>query len=487
MQEEIIKTALLGTDKYQLRLSEELENWDKTFSSNNADKEGSFLKNAAVSFLYEECGKIPLILTAEPDVCPAEVSSKLNSETNSQLKAALIAKDEVLFDYLINRCNFFEKVVSPDLAPLLLNKALEQKRKAKELVKVCGETGKWLCGLNKNWNNLLSETIVEVDWELGSLDSRLTYFMQLRNTEPTKALILLDGTFEQENANTRAEFLSLFTINLSAADIPFLEKAQKDKSKKVKEMAMQFLQRIPGSSINQIYFNYLSTVLSIKEERIMLISKKKILQINQSVTPSEELFLLGIEKISSEKGAEDHVFWVAQMLQFVPIAALASQLQVKTEELIKLFLEHKQFKTLGQFLIKSAINFEDKLVAVIILDSYTSSDVALVKLLDVADRVSYYEQFVSENLLAVLDALLTEDYSILPMTLAEKIIKKLSSEPYKITQPTYQRLGLQLPSALSTLLDGYANDIGEDYQKRYFNNQAANMLHYIELRNTLHI
>ena len=115
------------------------------------------------------------------------------------------------------------------------------------------------------------------------------------------------------DSDQRVRFLDALEININAEDEAFLETQLKDKSSRVKAEALRLLQLIPNSRISLLYLDYLKSAMEVGEERVMLISKKKKINLID-VKPQEELFKLGMEKISSEKGVKDHHFWIAQSL-----------------------------------------------------------------------------------------------------------------------------------------------------------------------------
>ena len=136
----------------------------------------------------------------------------------------------------------------------------------------------------------------------------------------------LEEAFPQENANNRQEFLEILEIGLNISDAPFLELLMNDKSKKMKDLAMNLLRRIPDSSLNRLYTEFVFRALRVKEERVLIFGKKKVLEIDRQVQPSEALFKLGLSKMSSVKGVEDHQHWLEQTLPFVHPEALLRHL-----------------------------------------------------------------------------------------------------------------------------------------------------------------
>lgn len=479
----IIKTALLGTDKVQYDPIPQLSGIGNQIIERQVDKEDAFLKNAAVNFLYNECGKIPNAYNGIEESCSEEIREELNAPTGFQIKSALRLKDDILFYYLVCRTNQAGKIFGADLVPEGLNKALSQKKKAEAVLTVCGETGKWLASINKNWSTLYSSAPSGEDWETGNLEWRLNYFAGIRGEAPSDALTLLND-LQQENANTRAEFIALLEINLSINDEAFLMSVLNDKSKKVKDIAIYLLKLVPGTAINQLFLDYLLKSLSVKEERVLLIAKKKVLGIDTSIAPNEDLFKYGLEKISSQKGVDDAVFWVAQIFGFIDVATLASKFNLQVEEWLKLVLGDKNADVFKPFLKNAAIHFKDELLSKKLLESGIKDGVELLKYVDSKERNTFVKDLLETDLNRVLDLVL-ESYDIMETAVAERILKKLSDNPYAIQTNVYQKLALSIPDGLLPLLKKYEAPASDHYQVKYFSNQVAGMIRYIELRQTL--
>ncbi|WP_207420352.1 DUF5691 domain-containing protein [Desertivirga brevis] len=485
LQNDIIKTALLGTDKIQFQLPEELSDIRDGITATQEDKEDAFLKSAAIAFLYEESGQeAKNALNAIPE-CPDDTSEELSASTSQHLEDALLSKDEVFFEYLLTKTLEADKTVSSKLVPLLLNKAIEQKRKAEKLIAVCGKTGEWLCSLNPNWQRLTLRNEEQIDWETGSLEDRKLFLARLRTTDPDKALQLLQAVFEQENANNRAEFLEILEIGISVQDEAFLLEALKDKSKKVKEVALRLLQPLQGTEINNLYINYFLDSVSIKEERSLLILKKKVIEIDPAVLPSDDMFRYGIEKVSSVKGVDDQIFWLSQILSFIDPSALEERYQITQGEWFKLLIEHKQSSVFIPYLATAAIRFRNTPLAKNLLAHVEAFREELLLVLSEDERYEWYDKYLESRFPIILGLLLNDQYSIIPQQLAERIVKRLAVNPYVITQPIYTRLALSLPVSIRIFLSKYIEEGADDYQRRYFSSQASNMLHYIELREGL--
>jgi len=166
--EEIIKTALLGTDKYEASLITPLQALGERIAQSEPDREATFLKQAISTLLYEEAGQQARELKQQISICPPEQKMIIPEENQQLLKAILQQKDQVLLDYVIHYCLKHQLVVSKGLVPQLLRFASENKARQADILSICGETGKWLCQLNPAWKKLLTQDESKADWETGT-------------------------------------------------------------------------------------------------------------------------------------------------------------------------------------------------------------------------------------------------------------------------------------------------------------------------------
>ena len=168
----------------------------------------------------------------------------------------------------------------------------------------------------------------------------MDHLTQLRQEDPSSARQLISSSLAQENAATRLSFTDCLEVGLSLADQSLLITLTEDKSKNIKEAARGLLRRLPGSLFNNLYLEFLQKVLSLKEARHLLISKKQVIDIDESLQPSEALIQTGIEKLSSDKLVNDAIFIIGQVLANTHPEDLAKTLDCTEEELIKLFYMH---------------------------------------------------------------------------------------------------------------------------------------------------
>ncbi|SDD60586.1 hypothetical protein SAMN04487996_101427 [Dyadobacter soli] len=486
MNTEILKAALLGTDRHMPEISPGAPEIYAKIQAMPTSKEDRFLKMAFVSLLYEEAGTKPVVIDSHLPECPPEAQAIVTGQLASLLQSALKDQDDVLFAFLVFRIVQRNEVIQPQLVPTILDKALESKHDRQNLTGICGTTGQWLCGLNPRWKALRDGTAEDENvWETGSTEARKAFLSALRKKDPSAAIVLLETTLSQENAGNRLALLQLLNCGLSLSDETFLQKLTTDKSQKVRETAIGMLRQIQGSAINRQHREWLLRMIEVREERHLLVMKKKKVIIAEDVTPDESIFKTGIEKVSTEKGVQDHVFIAGQLLSAIDPVALSNSLNINDQELIALFLEHPAAKALLPFLTSAAVHFKCKSWALALLHRGDARDIGLLDALAPSERLPFYLQFLNGNAANLFAYLLDDAYSLLPDRLAEQLLDHLSKFPYHITQATYQRLALQLPYSIMPVLKKYTDDPRQDYQLRYFKNQASEMMRMVELRKNI--
>lgn len=486
MNAEILKAALLGTDRYVPEIPPDAQAIYAKINALPTSKEDRFLKMAFTSMLYEEAGVKPLILDASSPECPPETRPVSTGPLASLTQTALADQNDVLFGFLAFKIIQKNEVIPPQLVPTVLGKALETKKDKQKMLAICGETGRWLCNLNPKWKALSTDGDSQENiWETGDVESRKSFLTNLRSNDPMGAIMLLESTWNEENAGNRLVFLQLLQNNLSITDEPFLQKLRTDKSQKVKETATDMLRKIQGSALNQLYLDWLLRMVEVREERHLLITKKKVLSIADNIVPDDLVFKTGIERVSKEKGVQDHIFVAGQLLAFLDPAILAKRLGVNEQELISLLLQHPAATALLPFLTSSAAEFRNKAWALALLHRGDSRDMRLLDALEANERLPFYLQFLNGNAQNLFAYLLDDTYSVLPARLAEQLLDHLSKFPYHINQTVYQRLALHLPASITPVLKKYAEDPRQDYQLRYFKNQASEMMRLLELRKNI--
>lgn len=118
---------------------------------------------------------------------------------------------------------------------------------AKEVI---GPRGAWLAQHNPSWRwaaTVAPQDVVE-RFATGTRAERLSLLTDLRAAEPDFARTLIEDTWADEQAITRASFLDTLHTGLSTRDEPLLERALDDRAATVRAAAAALLDRLPTSA-----------------------------------------------------------------------------------------------------------------------------------------------------------------------------------------------------------------------------------------------
>jgi hypothetical protein len=132
--------------------------------------------------------------------------------------------------------------------------ALSSRIERGELVPVLGARGRWLAGLNPDWQRVLSgerplnPQEIQRIWTEGAKGERAALIRRLREHDAAAARERVTAGFAAEPADLRQELVRALEVNLSSADEPFLEGALDDRSKGVRRVAAQLLACLPESA-----------------------------------------------------------------------------------------------------------------------------------------------------------------------------------------------------------------------------------------------
>jgi hypothetical protein len=115
---------------------------------------------------------------------------------------------------------------------------------------VIGQRGSWLAQHNPSWRwaaTVAPQDVVE-RFATGTRAERLALLTDLRATEPDFARTLIEDTWADEQAVTRASFLDTLHTGLSNSDEQLLERALDDRAATVRAVAATLLDRLPDSA-----------------------------------------------------------------------------------------------------------------------------------------------------------------------------------------------------------------------------------------------
>jgi hypothetical protein len=324
------------------------------------------------------------------------------------------------------------------LVPVLLAKGVEQKKLQLMIAACCGKRGEWLASFNTAWNFSSTQT-GEERWQTGTLEQRKEILKHARNTYPAKAREWVQQTWAQEDANTKTSLLEILADNAGEEDIPFLESLATEKSKKVKDMAMQLLKKIPASAIVRMYEKALSGAVVLKKEKALLgMMSKMTLQCRLPESMDEAIYKTGIDKLSNTKELTDDEYVIFQLVQAVPPSFLEKHLEINPDQIIDLFQKDASGKKMIPALVNAITRFHDTRWALYFMQHSQVFYIDIIPLLQAQQQEVYSNKFFDkypDNIIQYATARETE-WSV---ELAKNIFRHAAKNPYQYNRSFYNQ------------------------------------------------
>ncbi|MCU0428680.1 MAG: DUF5691 domain-containing protein [Cytophagaceae bacterium] len=486
-EEEILKTVQLGTSRYLPSIDQYPGGLRALLQQLPADdREDFFIKCCASYFAYAEAGITFSISNEEPFMAPQESKSYASASFSSLLSLLGNQQEEKpLLYFLIQTLHASGQLAPPQQVPALLSMAIMEREPWRQrFLEVCGERGKWLASLNAEWSMLIrSESVSEEDWKTGTKEQRLRFIKQLREEKPDEALQLLLTAFNTEPAAMRSELLDVLSDTLRESDIPFLEQQLQDKSVKVRDTAYALLRMIPTSTLVKRYAENLSQGLEFSETRDLTLQKQKRIRIKSFELQDEEVFRSGLQKISSEKGKADHVYWMEQLCCWVPPEWWEQHSSWSLEEVVQSLRKEKETVGLAHAMVTAAVLFESKHAAVVLSKAFPGKFPDLFDLLTLHECFIQWRHADESNKRSVLVYLLQRDADIQlwPAELMQEVLAWLEKSPYSISIAEYGMLALRMPDHFYAYLQSKVQDTDmRRYERAYFATRATQMMSVME-------
>ncbi|SFD01949.1 hypothetical protein SAMN05518672_10167 [Chitinophaga sp. CF118] len=462
----IIQTAMLGTDKKQIAISElpeAMANATTIITGNTAiDKEEQFLQIASLAANYRQSGAQPLHkegITIE--LAPPEEKPYCSNRASGVLKDILDEDSNPLLALWLEHCVSAGQLTTPLLLPLLLDKATQHKTLRTNVEQCMGKRGEWLCGFNKNWQFSAAETDEE-RWQTGKPDQRRQVLQQLRNTNPALAREWLQQTWAQENANSKAELIKALEVNLGAEDVEWLESISTEKSQKVKEETLNLLRQIPSSTIIQQYWQIVQQAVTLKKESAFLgLGSKTALSIQLPAVVDDKIFKTGIEKLSNDKAVSDEDFILYQLISFIPPDFWETHFNETPTVIYQLFSKHENLlPALGE----AAGRFKNRTWAPLFTGNTGRHYLSLLQLLPAKVRDAYVVKHFDDMQEMVIPFITQDNMPEWSMPVAMAAIIYTASEPSQFTRSFYSKNIHLIPVQMAAEL---ANCTPADPYKHY--------------------
>lgn len=397
--DQLIKTALLGTS----RASADSIDWPQPVREQlqkltKEDAESFLLQSAALLFSFQESGQIFPQSSVTVNAAPEEQQVYCSKPASQLLQRILQDKSTDLVQHWLEACRVSQLIAHPQHLPSLLNLGKNQVPLRQAIQAVMGERGKWLAQMNPEWAYVLSTD--EKIWEEGKAEERKYLLQNLRKKDPQAALSLLQSSWKSESADLRAEFLTLLEINLRADDLPFLEEALLDKSKKVKSTALNLLLLQKDSFIVQKIFHAASAMLEVKKGKSFFGLKGPNLAFVPASMDSQ-LAEYGVNLESLDKNFTNEEYYTYELMEVINPAFWESHFQMEASAIVQAFQKEEKLTKFIPALMEASVLHRNSPWASIFAEHLQKNKIALskdkqylvqevIKALDEKEKIRYF-------------------------------------------------------------------------------------------------
>lgn len=364
MWQNIVKTALLGTQRSKLSESDKIALQEFGVKTENEPAK-VVLQAAALIGQMQRVGKELLMRKGGlPTASPAE-----NLETCSEKAAynlALMLSSEEFAPALpefLRHLENAQKIIPPEALPQVLNECLNDEVLWNAIKNAVGKRGKWLALQHPEWKRLFVKPRFG-DWETGTKAERLALLDYLRKHTPEKATALIASTWKEDSFRDRQYFLDTLEINLSEKDEAFLETCLDDGRKEIRGTAALLLSKIENSELVNRLFEAALDLLEIKRRTL----KKPKLVVTIPEAFKNEWKRDGIHLVSHQFQVGQKANWLGQIIQKIPPSKWDEYFKLSPSETLDIFIRSEWSELLLQALINATGHFKNPFWAEAILN-----------------------------------------------------------------------------------------------------------------------
>jgi Family of unknown function (DUF5691) len=341
---DLTATAVLGAERASgmgahLNVSGAIGNALTT--AKGKDGESTLLNAAAILTTCIHAGQMPRTLAQapEPSAHP-EIMPACGRPFEVLLARILKGEHRNVLPEGLRLLNAAERRVPWHLLPQLLDLLTEEVDLRHDAGRALGERSIWLARQNPHWRWLVNDgSNAQEIWQTGNSQQRIGALESLRASDPSNARSLVEKTWSQESPEHRLGIISLFRINLTSSDEPFLENALDDKRKEVRRMAADLLARFSESHLCQRMRGRLTSLLTFQGKQ-----KKQIVKLARGQKARIEVTLLndcdktmirdGIEPKPPHNLIGEKAWWLQQMIAATPPDHWSSRWNASPEDII---------------------------------------------------------------------------------------------------------------------------------------------------------
>jgi len=205
----------------------------------------------------------------------------------------------------------------------LLPQALELGRRSlalrAPLLPLLGERGLWLAAQREEWRHAAGVAAASADethWTDGTLEQRRAFLARERADEPTTARERLQRALGELPAKERADLVGVLATGLGSDDEPLLETLRADRSREVRQAALQLLLRMPQAAHPRRAAARVQALLM--HERVLL-SKRWRIDAPRAAADDWKADQVDAARPQHETLGE-RAWWLYQLVRQVPLA-----------------------------------------------------------------------------------------------------------------------------------------------------------------------
>ncbi len=272
--EELVKTALLGTDRHVLP-SEVLNFLEENGFQTTAEEPELLAQAIALMVQYRKAGF--LVEKFKGDHNPAIIQGISSSNYSQSVHWLLMDIFRSGFDEsdpwhkeVLLSLKSHKKYLPEALLPIFFSSSDYQAfRQILDSIKdLLSPAAWWIIKMHPEWSKWTLSYSDEA-WHKASQDDRIFLFRDLRYKDPIHAIRLLQESWQDFDFSTKVKWLEAYEIGLSLRDESFLESCLKDNSAKVRLAAQRLLCRLPQSDFSKSLFDEASKHLTLSNNRLL--------------------------------------------------------------------------------------------------------------------------------------------------------------------------------------------------------------------------
>ncbi|MBL8203877.1 MAG: hypothetical protein JNM09_06570 [Blastocatellia bacterium] len=356
MWQDILKTAIVGTERNALTIPTRNDALGDVLSKLGANaRESSLLSAAAAVALYERAGQLPakdsqaLPVPAEADDVPY-----CNERAAQHLSLMLSGEYQEVLPEWLAKLTQAQQLVPTETLPQLLDVGLRTTELRESIIRVIGKRGLWLARQKPEWKYAIGQ-IDEATWETDSHAARLALIKKLRMQDPAAATQRLRSSWQENSPKERTEFLEVLRTNLSPTDEEFLEFALDDRSTIVRQAAAGLLRHLPESGFVKRMVERVRPLVSFSRKP----RNKFAVEVTLPAERTAEMLRDGITAKSPYTAVGDKAWWLTLMINAIPFTFWLEFSGLTREQLIQAVRKSEWEKMFLEAWLKSGFRSGD--------------------------------------------------------------------------------------------------------------------------------